>query len=149
MQLYVRAPPELACRRNEGRGAGERVPADVFARMVAAFEAPDASVREFEQATIVADAAAELDAAAVWQRVASAWGGAAASPPTPQELAQLRADGQAANSASWMHAWDVGARRAVSEVVTRGANQGATAFVFAADAMLQRSRTRGRSWRCS
>ena len=153
MQLYVRATPELASRRNDGRGAGERVPADVFARMAAAFEAPDQSVREFEQATVVVDAAAELDAAAVWQLVASSWGEAAQSPPTLQELEQQRAGGQAANMASWLHAWDVGSRRAVSEAVTRGA-RGALRRVCAAQRSppapaQQRRLKRERSLRCS
>ena len=122
VQLYVRASTELAGSRNEGRGAGERIPADVFARMVAAFEAPDESVREFERGTVVVDAADDLDVAAVWQRVASAWGESARQPPTLLELEQQRAGGQAANQASWMHAWDMGARRIVSEAVTQGAH---------------------------
>lgn len=121
VQLYVRAPPDLARARNEGRGSAERIPEEVFARMVASFEPPDESVREFEQNTVVVDAADDLDAAAVWHRVKNAWGEAPESPPTLQELQQQRADGQAANLASWMHAWDVGSRRAVSEAVTQGA----------------------------
>ena len=124
MQLFVRASPELAGRRNEGRGAGERIPADVFARMVAAFEAPDESVREFERSTVVVDAVDDLDVAAVWQRIASAWGESARQPPTLDELEQQRAGGQAANQASWMHTWDMGARRLVSEAVTQGVHTG-------------------------
>ena len=131
VQLYVRASPELAGSRNEGRGAIERIPADVFARMVAAFEAPDESVREFERGTVVVDAADDLDVAAVWQRVVSAWGEPARQPPTLHELEQQRAGGQAANQASWMHAWDMGARRIVSEAMTQGAQVCSAAFVFA------------------
>lgn len=122
VQLYVRASTELAGRRNEGRGAGERIPAEVFARMVAAFEAPDESVREFEHGTVTVDATDDLDVAAVWQRVISAWGESARQPPTQHALEQQRAGGQAANQASWMHSWDMGARRIVSEAVTQGAH---------------------------
>jgi hypothetical protein len=129
VQLFVRAPPQLAARRNAARVGAERVPAEVWARLAAAFEAPDASVREFEQSTVVADvddACEDAHAAAarvqdVWARVRAAWGGAASAPPSQADLDARRAGGTEGNVRSAVHAWDVSTRRALSDVLARGA----------------------------
>jgi hypothetical protein len=129
VQLFVRAQPQLASSRNAARAGAERVPAHVWDRLAAAFEPPDASVRGFEQTTVIVDVdenACVDDGAArvrdVWCRVRAAWGAAASVPPSAAELEARRACGTAGNARSSVHAWDVSTRRELSEALAQGAS---------------------------
>jgi len=136
VQLCVQVPVEVAAARNASRAGAQRVPADVFARLAAAWESPVASRHAFERATLVVDTTdrnASSTAEDAWRRLCTLWatcGPATRAGPTQEELHHLRSVGQAGNAASDVHSWDMRARAAMTAAVTAGASRECTCMAF-------------------
>lgn len=116
MLLCVDAPADLARLRNEARTGTARVPAHVFDRLCAAFEAPDEG-----PCSLRVDSTALPSVERLWCELLAAWGPAPTVPPLAAELEAARLAGQAATAASKVHAWDLRARQEVAAAVARGA----------------------------
>lgn len=116
MSLCVDAPADLARLRNEARAGAARVPAHVFDRLCAAFEAPDEG-----PCSLRVDSTALPSVERLWCELLAAWGPAPPVPPLAAELEAARLAGQAATAASKVHAWDLRARQEVAAAVARGA----------------------------